>query len=659
MKRILLIAAAGLIAGCSGSSGSSSTSASGSSGTTGSSGSGSTAGTNGSSGSGGTTGPACSGTPINASGALDLDVTGQSLAHLTGHVTLNGAALPSASGSRGVLVFTGAGGSTQTYPLGTSGDVTYQVDVVPDTYTVTFEGNAAACGGSSAMPCNSGTLKEGLVVPAGGGAFDIDIPSIQVTGAVTLNGQAMPSASTTRGSLSFALLGGGAASVGLKQSGAASYQLAILPGTYDISFEGNGAACGSSSLAGVPCNSGKLRAAVALNSSGALDVDVPAVHVTGAVTLNGGAFSLSSAGNVTLALSGGGAASSATIGAGRNQYDLTVLPGTYEIDWSAASGICNPSTPPPEPCNGGALRAGVSLTQSGALDVDVKSVQLTGQVTVNGQAMPSESRSRGAVTFAPVDSSGGASSFTTAPFGSSGAARYAVSLFPGTYDVVYDANPALCGSSTPPGVPCNGGTLRSAVGLTQGGALDLDLSLVQVTGAVTLNGAALPAASQSRGSIAFVSGDSSSVAVGLGSSGAGNYGVSLLAGTYRIDYQANPQLCGGSSASAFPCVGGPLRAAQSLTQNGALDLDVPAIEVTGNVTLNGQAMPDASTSRGSIAFTSEPGRDSISLGLSASGAAQYQVTLMPGRYAIGYDDNPSLCGTGAFPCASEILLGCP
>ena len=635
----------------------------GTSGDTGGSASGSTSASGGSNGSGGSSGQACSGIDLEQSGALDLDVApggATGLVHISGQVTLNQAALPSASASRGQLVFTGKTGGSYTYPLGASGAVTYQLDVVPDTYAVALAANPALCGDGSAMPCVSGTLREGVVVGTGGGALDLDIPSVQVSGAVTVNGETMPNASGSRGAITFTSSEGSATTSSLATSGAAHYQLALLPGSYDVLFQGNPQLCGGAALPQVPCNAATLRTGVALQASGALDLDVAAIQVTGNVTLNGGALSGSSVGSVVFTGQGGGALTSATLGTGRSAYGFTLVPGTYDVSWVSSGQGCGSATPPAAPCNGGTLRTGVALGSSGALDLDLKSVQVTGTVTVNGQPMPAASGVRGALSFSPSGSAESPTGFTAGSFVSTGAAHYAASLMPGTYDLTYVANPSLCHpGSALPGVPCNGGVVRRAVALQSSGALDVDLQVVQATGNVTLNGAPLTAATGSRGAIAFALADGSAASAELGSSGAGSYGLSLLAGTYEVSYQGNPALCGTSPSSDYPCAGGILRSGLSLNQSGALDLDIPAIQLTGSVTLGGQRMPDASSSRGAIVFTGEPGQQSASIALSATGVASYSVTLIPGRYAVGYANAPALCGTAPFPCMSENLRGCP
>ena len=93
------------------------------------------------------------------------------------------------------------------------------------------------------MPCNDGTLLHKML--SSDGVLDVDVPVVKVSGAVTLKGAAMPSASDERGNVLFALVGGGQLRSGsFGATGAASYRLTLLPGSYIGLLDGNEALCG-------------------------------------------------------------------------------------------------------------------------------------------------------------------------------------------------------------------------------------------------------------------------------------------------------------------------------------------------------------------------------------------------------------------------------
>jgi hypothetical protein len=642
------------------------------------SGAGPGAGGAGAAGAAGTTGGAagtappidgCHGTALQTSGVLDLHL--RSVA-LSGAITLNGAPLPDQAASRGELQFVGDDGrSTAAVALGTSGAKSYALRLPPARYDVVFQPDASACTATttSATPCNGGTIRAGVSV-TGDGVLDVDIPAIAISGAVTLAGSPLPAESANRGAISFAGADGGApATYPLGTSGAISYRLTLLPGTYDVRFAGNAASCASSTAPAMPCNDGRLRAGLAIASPGVLDLDIPVVHVSGAVTLAGAAMPTESAARGALTFAGAagetvGPATTASFGSsGAVSYALSLFPGRYDVGFAANAGLCAVSTAV-VPCVGGAVKTAVNLGADGALDVDLRAATITGAVTVAGAAMPAASADRGRLLF----TNAGGGSGSPPSFGSSGGASYRMRILAGTYDVAFVANPALCtGAGVAPPLPCNGGVLSHATALASDGVLDLDVPIATISGAVTLQGADLPAASADRGALAFVSRDGAGTVAtrAFGTSGAVSYALALWPGTYDVQLTANAALCrAGAAAPAIPCVGGTLKSAIGVRASGVLDVDVPAISLTGAIDLDGAPLPAASADRGSVDFArvTAEGGGTIALSLGTNAAASYALTLVPGHYVVSHAANAALCGgtsAPAVPCASQVLMGCP
>ena len=486
-------------------------------------------------------GPLKKGLALTTSGSLDIDVPA---IQVTGNVTLKGAAMPTANGSRGYVRFTLAGGGSVASTLGTSGNATYALALLPGPYDVSLTAEPARCADATmtGIPCIGGPLKQGLALTTTG-SLDVDIPAIQVTGKVTLNGAAMPTASGSRGYVRFTLAGGGTVASTLGTSGDASYALALLPGLYDVSLTAELTRCADSPMTGIPCMSGPLRQGLALTTSGSLDVDIPAIQVTGKVTLNGAAMPAASGsrGYLRFTLAGGGTVASTLGTSGDATYALALLPGPYDVSLTAELTRCGDSPMTGIPCVSGPLKQGLALTTSGSLDVDIPAIQVTGNVTLNGAAMPTANGSRGYLRFTLA---GGGTLATT--LGSSGNAPYALALLPGHYDVSLNAEPTLCSDATMTGIPCISGPLKQGLALTTSGSLDVDIPAIQVTGNVTLNGAAMPAAAD-RGSLAFTLLSGGAVTRALGSTGAASYALTLLPGRYVVQY-ASPS----APAAAFP-----------------------------------------------------------------------------------------------------------
>jgi len=249
-------------------------------------------------------------------------------------------------------------------------------------------------------------------------------------------------------------------------------------------------------------------------------------------------------------------------------------------------------------------------------------------VTLNGGALPDAAADRGRIT---IDTA------VTDPFGATGAAQYRLMLIPGDYDVRYLSE---SGCAAFP-LPCNSGVLKSKQSFHSSGVFDIDIPSIEITGAVTLNGAVLPNRAGDRGQIAW---SGTPAAQTLGTSGAGQYRLTLLPGSYDVTYAPSNAGCDGS---AFPCVGNFLKQNVAVDHDGALDLDVPSIEINGAVTLNGGALPGG-VDPGELDFNSTP---------VAMAAPSYRATLIPGSYLVQY--RTDLACAGPWPCTGEIIFGCP
>jgi hypothetical protein len=239
---------------------------------------------------------------------------------------------------------------------------------------------------------NAGCMGQAIM---NGGALDLDIKSIKISGNVTLNGAPLPA--MRAGALSFNDAHSHSVLVALPASG--TYAVELAPGTYDVHYTPSNA-CAQDSM--LPCSGGLLKSGVALMSSGALDLDIQAVSVTGAITLNGQPLPEGVPRGQILFVAGAGQPARGAINAsGAGKYGTSLAPGTYDVVYVPMQSCASGSSM--LPCNGGILMSGVSLQSSGALDLDIKSVAVMGRVTLDGQAMPAGPR--GAISFGqPVSS---------------------------------------------------------------------------------------------------------------------------------------------------------------------------------------------------------------------------------------------------------------
>jgi hypothetical protein len=204
-------------------------------------------------------------------------------------------------------------------------------------------------------------------------------------------------------------------------------------------------------------------------------VDIPVITLNGKVTVNG-QVPMANTGSVTLVNRETGDSLSLGRTSDPNYAAKLIVPGTYDVvySWSGQS-----SNPIDVPRNGGArLRTGVSLLQSGMLNVDIPAITLNGKITVNGQVPTANTGSVSLVNAGTGD---------LLYLGRTSDATYAAKLIvPGTYDVMY----SWSGQSTSSiDVPRNSGArVRAGVSVSQNGALDVDIPAVTVSGKITVNG---------------------------------------------------------------------------------------------------------------------------------------------------------------------------
>jgi hypothetical protein len=386
---------------------------------------------------------------------------------------------------------------------------------------------------------------------------------------------------------------------------------------------------------------------VQLGSDGTLDVNLRSIHVSGAVTQNGAVLpdSTSSRGSIVFVDKHTLSQASADLGtSGAGHYDLILAPGKYDVRFAANQSLCNRPTNL-LPCVDGLLESAVALSASGALDLDLPTVLVQGSVTVNGAAIPATYQPSGGLSFHLQN--GGA--FSTV--GGAGLASYRVVLLKGSYEVDLAA-PQNCASGNP--LPCISGPLKTGLSLTSDGQLNLDIPTAKVSGNVQVNGQPVASAHSGLGAVLFQL-TGGGVAATDDTNPAGGllpYQLTLLRGTYDVKYAPRNNDC----TAGVPCIGGSLNKGVSLQSDGTLDVNIPAITVQGNVTINGQPVVDASES-GSLLFRNADQGSVLTASTGPKKLSQYKLALLPSSYVVEYASQSAGCNNPAAkgPCVSGPL----
>ena|GEM_PF-2695734 len=593
----------------------------------------------------------CAGRAINTSGALDYDLPA---VHITGRVTVNGldAGPSSGGGSRGMLIFKLAGSDkTVSVDLGTSGPATYQVFLFAGNYAIELD-NSMDCP-DGPFPCGTTVLRRGLALSTDGN-LDLDVAStesFEITGQVTVNEAAMgPSGSGwERGRLVFTSEEGGFATADLGISGPATYRVTLGPGNYEIYVE-NDSDCPDGAI---PCQKKVLYTDLPINGPGVLDLNLKVIEIMGTVTVNDLAMGPSASGGERAELVFDDGDDRVTTGLGHSgaaTYNLRLYEGTYDVKVRNSSD-CPATSLPPVPCQTRTLRYGLQLNGPGTLDLNLLVIEVSGAVTVNDAAMGSSATGgeRGRIRF--EDDEGGVET----GLGHSGPAAYRVALFTGVYDVKVE-NYTDCPATGAPAIPCQERVLRSSLSLMGPGTLDLNLLVVTVSGQVTVNGGTMgnSVTGSERGRLLFED-EEGEVSVGLGHSGPATYTLSLYQGTYSVNFE-NTSDCPWDQVGVVPCQRRLCNAALQLLASGSADFDLPVIQVTGAVTVNGGGMPNSSNgqNRGVVIFEEQDDAGDLEVPMGSSGPATYQLIMFPGTYEIVFD-NLGCQDDQAAPCQRRLL----
>jgi hypothetical protein len=464
-------------------------------------------------------------------------------------------------------------------------------------------------GGNGVAGGAAGTGSGGAAGTGGGGAacagHDIDVPVATVTGTVTVNGAPFSSTTEPR-RLSFRNAAGDTAT--LVATDAGTYTARLVPGTYDVYYLSDAP---SSTL---PLNYlARIRTGVVIpTGTSSLDIDIPVATITGSITVDGVALpSSSDFARIYLRDASGIALILGHVGQGT--YTARLVPGTYDVEYSLEA---SSSTLPLNLRT--RIRTGVVIPSgTSSLNIDVPVATVTGSLTVGGVAVSATSNALISVRNATA---GG-----VADLGYIRQGTYTARLVPGTYYVHY------LGETGSSGVPINEhARIRTVVIPSGSSSLDIDVPIATVTGSFTVDGAAVPSASQ-YGFISLRNLATDDVAL-IGNTGQSTYTTRLVPGTYDVFYGLV------TASSTLPVNYGRIRTGVVIpTGTSSLNIDVPVATVTGSFTVNGVANPSMSNDGRIGVRNLTDDRINAFTHLGYTGQTTYTARLTPGTYDVYYD----------------------
>jgi hypothetical protein len=537
---------------------------------------------------------------------------------ISGVITVAGAESEDAALEPGSLVLRN-GHDTVLLSAISSRSTSYTAVALPATYDLFFEARSA-----SPIDHDVGTkLRAGIVVGSAPVTLNIDVRLTRVSGTVSVNGAALTTPST-EGQAQFWLAspaGDSFIALNTAASGPSSgrtYSTAIVPGTYDLYYR----AYRAGSL--VPGNRlAMLRSGIVVpDAEVAIDLDVPATKVSTTMTIAGKVLKGAMRGASYLMLrNAAGDAAPLVVEASDGAASALLVPGTYDLYYEpdartlVTSQVRNSST---------RLRSGIVVGKAPiALDVDVPATPVQGKYTIQG--------SIAGVSGTGVFSLRGAAG-DRAELDATSEGTYSAVVAPGTYDLYYSR------PSDRNDLPRNAAA-RVKSGIVVGSApvtLDFDVPATTISGALTVNHVAIGDEQPGNATVSLVGADRDEIV--LGKMTEGSYRGVVVPGTYDVYYSMTEYGRGLPDNISARLERGLVLGTRPVT----LDVDVPSVEVSGIVTVNGALVTDPSAGSAALILVSVEGGNATLAPTTITDSAvimaggRYVQRVIPGPYYVDY-----------------------
>ncbi len=336
--------------------------------------------------------------------------------------------------------------------------------------------------------------------------------------------------------------------------------------------------------------------------------------------------------------------------------DFPLQNGDYEVFYKPTLSLL--TTPRPDmPVTSGLVYPLFVLRGGQSLAVNIRSVQLSTSVTVNGGAfprwpMPVPTDPLAYAHIALRNAEG--ERFAVAVFRTRQVPVVTAPVMPGTYSVEY-VGPE-CGPAIAAAIPCGSFALEQIVNITGDTNLvqDIPYRFANLQGGVTVNGQ--PTRFEPGGSLAFTRQNSTTVNYTTSVMNMGGmlyYSLRMMAGRYRVDWIPDPAACNGGAAT-LPCIAGTIVDNFVVSDSRTIPIDLRPLHLTGTITQRGAPLPAANTAYGSIRLLSDTGATGTVPLRFQNGQASYDFALLAGQYQVNYRPSARASCTSGDPLSSVI-----
>ena len=352
--------------------------------------------------------------------------------------------------------------------------------------------------------------------------------------------------------------------------------------------------------------------------------------------------------------------------AGTAEVQLPLYTGTYQVEWHHPGGQAVEGLPATSQIvesalevEAGSIRGAVPLdlaqgeplreeaeagpeASDSRQEIDESGARWSGELTVNGEPLPQGAEA--SLHFISLEP-GLSHQVEISARGTVEAPDFATHLEPGRYRVEV----STAGGGAPQALPQGRYVVMPELEVPEeGGRHDLDLRVVRLHGEILVGGAQMPdngvelaeGASTTRGSLHLIDLDDPTLVthVDLGPAGAARYDVALFPGRYRVELQGRFP----SAQDSIPPLNQPIEQALEVGADATRDFDVEVVTLQGELTLNGQPMPETEqVARGKVMYSEarpywwfyQPEEPLVP----ATGAANYKVKVYRGaRYGVWF-----------------------
>ncbi|HRI70356.1 MAG TPA: hypothetical protein PK156_39260, partial [Polyangium sp.] len=404
-----------------------------------------------------------------------------------------------------------------------------------------------------------------------------------------------------------------------------------------------GQSCGECEV-GAMCDAGKCIEICDLpriTMDKVLDLDATTVTITGTVTLNGSPMP----NDTKLDMKSRGRLRFRNVDTlddyefefgetGAVNYTMTLFSGVYDVYVVGNLDTMQSVLPGSKAM---LIQRGLELKTNSTQNFDAKTLTLSGNVTLNGAAMPNDMKldgqPRGTLRFVNVDTL----DEYTASLGETGAVTYSQKLFVGTYNIYVHGN-LLPNQSVLP--PDHDMLLQKNVAYSTTMTRDFDARTLTLSGKVTLNGAQMPDDTKldlkPRGLLRLRNTETfDDYDISLLETGPANYSQSVFAGLYDVRIVSNNNIQQSVLPDAQEMV---VQKGLTLSTDSVKDFDAKVLTISGVVTLNGAPMPNDTKldgqPRGTIVFYSTEVIQKYETSLGETGPAAYSYKLFHGLYDV-------------------------